>query len=61
MPQRRKYLCLANVVLVIAVFSIPAAAQDKNIWQEYRPSIIVARPVNEKVILFQYNVVIYAP
>ena len=61
MPQRRKYLYLANVLLVIAVFSTHAAAQDKNIWQEYRPSIIVAMPVNEKVILFQYNVVIYAP
>jgi hypothetical protein len=61
MLLRRKYLYLANVLLVIAIFSIPAAAQDKNIWQEYRPSIILAMPVNEKVILFQYNVVIYAP
>ena len=61
MPQRRKYLYLANVLLVIAIFSIQAAAQDKNIWNEYRPSIIVAMPVNEKLILFQYNVVIYAP
>ena len=61
MLQRRKYLYLANVLLVIAVFSIQAAAQDKNIWQEYRPSIIVAMPVNEKLILFQYNVLIYAP
>jgi hypothetical protein len=61
MLQPRKYLYLANVLLVIAVFSIHAAAQDKNIWQEYRPSIIVAMPVNEKLILFQYNVVIYAP
>jgi hypothetical protein len=61
MPQRRKYLYLANVLLVIAIFSIPAAAQDKNIWQEYRPSIIAAMPLNEKVIIFQYNVVIYAP
>ena len=41
MLQRRKYLYLANVLLVIAIFSIHAAAQDKNIWQEYRPSIIV--------------------
>ena len=48
MPWRRKYLYLANVLLVIAIFSIPAAAQDKNIWHEYRPSIIVAMPINEK-------------
>ena len=61
MLQRRKYLYLANVLLAIAVFSIPAAAQDKNIWQEYRPSVIFGMPVNEKLILFQYNVVIYSP
>ena len=61
MSQPRKYLCFANVLLVIAVFSIHGAAQDKNIWQEYRPSVIFAMPVNEKVILFQYNVIIYAP
>jgi hypothetical protein len=61
MLRRREYLYLANVLLVIAIFSIHTAAQDKNIWQEYRPSIIAAMPVNEKVILFQYNVLIYAP
>jgi len=61
MLRPRKYSYLGNVLLVIAVFSIHAAAQDKNIWQEYRPSIILAMPVNQKVILFQYNVVIYAP
>ena len=61
MPRRRKYLYLANVLLVIAVLSTTVAAQEKNIWDEYRPSIIAAMPVNEKVILFQYNVLIYAP
>jgi len=61
MLQRRKYSYLASVILVIAISSINAVAQDRNIWQEYRPSVILAMPVNEKVILFQYNVIIYAP
>ena len=61
MLRRRKYLYLANVLLVIAIFSIHVAAQDNNIWEEYRPSIISAMPINEKWILFQYNVLIYSP
>jgi hypothetical protein len=61
MPQRRKYLYLATVFLLISIFSRYAAAQDNNIWDEYRPSVIIAMPVNEKWILFQYNVLIYAP
>jgi Protein of unknown function (DUF2490) len=61
MLWRRKFLYPANVLLVIAIFSTHAAAQDKNIWNEYRPSVIAATPINEKVILFQYNVLIYAP
>jgi hypothetical protein len=61
MLRRKEYLYLANVLLVIAIFPRHAAAQDNNIWQEYRPSIIVGMPVNEKLILFQYNVIIYAP
>src|SRR6185436_6281433 len=61
LPRKYSY---ATVLLVIVVFSIHAEAQDKknkNIWQEYRPSIISAMPINEKLILFQYNVLIYAP
>ena len=61
MLRRRKYLYLANVLLVIAIFSRHAAAQDNNIWEEYRPSIITAMPINEKWIVFQYNVLVYAP
>ena len=61
MPQRRKYLHLANVLLVIAIFSIHAAAQDRNIWNEYRPSLVFAMPINEKWIAWQYNVLVYAP
>ena len=38
MLRRRKYPYLASVLLVIAILSIHAAAQDKNIWKEYRPS-----------------------
>jgi hypothetical protein len=65
MLRRRKFPYLAGVLLVIAIFSINVAAQDKdkniNVWQEYRPSLIIVMPVNEKWILFQYNVIIYAP
>ena len=61
MLERRKYPYLANVLLLIAVFSIHAAAQDKNIWNEYRPSLISAMPINEKWIAWQYNVLVYAP
>jgi hypothetical protein len=61
MLRCRKYLYLANVLLFIAIFSIDAPAQDRNIWNEYRPSVISAMPLNEKVIFFQYNVLIYAP
>jgi hypothetical protein len=59
--RRWKYSYLANVLLVIAIFSIPAAAQDRNIWQEYRPSLVFAMPVNEKWIAWQYNVFVYSP
>ena len=61
MLQRRTYSYLANVLLLIAIFSIHAAAQDKNIWNEYRPSLISAMPINEKWIAWQYNVLVYAP
>ena len=61
MLWRRNYSYLAKVLLLISILSINVAAQDKNIWQEYRPSIIVAMPINEKWIVFQYNVIIYAP
>ena len=61
MRWRRKYSYLANAILVIAIFTLPVAAQEQNIWDEYRPSMILGMPVNEKVILFQYTVLIYAP
>src|SRR5687767_6698847 len=61
MLRRRKYSYLANILLVIAVFSIPTAAQDQNIWNEYRPSLVFAMPINEKWIAWQYNVLVYAP
>ena len=61
MQRRRKCPYLANVLLVIAIFSVHVAAQERNIWHEYRPSVITAMPINEKWILFQYNVLIYAP
>ena len=61
MLERRTYSYLANVLLVIAIFSIHAAAQDRNIWNEYRPSLISAMPINEKWIAWQYNVLVYAP
>jgi len=61
MPQRRKYLCLAHVLLVIAIFPIHTAAQDKNIWNEYRPSLVFAMPINEKWIAWQYTLGVYAP
>jgi len=61
MQWRRKYLYLANVLLLIAIFSTNAAAQDQNIWNEYRPSLVFAMPINEKWIAWQYNVLVYAP
>jgi hypothetical protein len=61
MPQPRKYLYLTKVLLVVAMFSINAAGQDKNIWQEYRPSLVFAMPINEKWIAWQYNVLVYSP
>jgi len=61
MPWRRKYPYLAKVLLLIAILSINAAAQDQNIWNEYRPSLVFAMPINEKWIAWQYNVLVYAP
>ena len=61
MLVRRKYLYLTNVLLVIAICSIRAAAQDRNIWNEYRPSLVFAMPINQRWIAWQYNVLIYAP
>jgi hypothetical protein len=59
--RRRNYPYLANVLLVTAIFSIHTAAQDRNIWNEYRPSLVFAMPINEKWIAWQYNVLVYAP
>jgi len=58
-----KYSYIATVLFLITLFSIHAAAQDKdkNIWQEYRPSLVFAMPINEKWIAWQYNVVVYSP
>ena len=61
MPHRRKYQYIAKVLLVIAILSTQATAQDKNIWNEYRPSLVFAMPINEKWIAWQYNVLVYAP
>jgi hypothetical protein len=61
MLRRRKCLYLAKVLLVIAIFSINAGAQDRNIWNEYRPSLVFAMPINDKWIAWQYNVLVYSP
>ena len=61
MLRRKKYPYLASVLLVIAILPIHAAAQDKNIWQEYRPSLVFAMPINEKWIAWQYALGVYAP
>jgi hypothetical protein len=58
-PKKNSYL--ASVLLVIGFFAIPAGAQDKNIWQEYRPSLVFAMPINEKWIAWQYTLGVYAP
>ena len=57
----KKYQYLAKVLFLIAIFSIHTAAQDRNIWNEYRPSLVFAMPINEKWITWQYNVLVYAP
>ena len=57
----RNYSYLAKVPLLIALFSINVTAQNNNIWNEYRPSLIAAMPINEKWIAWQYNVLVYAP
>ena len=61
MPHLRKYQYIAKVLLVIAILSTQATAQDKNIWNEYRPSLVFAMPINQKWIAWQYNVLVYAP
>ena len=61
MPWRGNIRTSRTSFLVIAVFSIPTAAQDQNIWNEYRPSLVFAIPINEKWIAWQYNVLVYAP
>jgi hypothetical protein len=61
MLQRRKCPYLANVLFVLAIFSIQVAAQDRNIWNEYRPSLVFGTPINRKWIAWQYNVIVYSP
>lgn len=61
MLWRRKSLYLTHVLLVLVIFSVRVPAQDQNIWNEYRPSLVFAMPVNEKWIAWQYNVLVYAP
>lgn len=61
MPQRRKYLYLTNVLLVIAIFSIHAAAQDNNITNEYRLTATSAMPINKKWIAWQYTMLLSSP
>lgn len=61
MLQRRKYLYLANVLLVIAILSIRTAAQDNNITNEYRLTATSAMPINKKWILWQYTMLLSSP
>jgi hypothetical protein len=61
MLRRKKYRHLASVLLVIAILPIHVAAQDKNIWNEYRPSLVFAMPINEKWIAWTYVLAVYAP
>src|SRR5687767_215210 len=61
MLRRKKYPYLASVLLIIAILPIHAAAQDKNIWQEYRPALVLAMPINEKWIAWQYALAVYSP
>ena len=57
----KKYPYLASLLLVITFFSLHAAAQDRNIWNEYRPTLVMAMPINEKWIAWQYAVFVYSP
>lgn len=61
MLRRRKYLCLANALLVIAIFSIRAAAQDNNITNEFRFTVTSAMPINKKWIAWQYTMLLSSP
>jgi hypothetical protein len=58
MLTRGKYPYLASVLLVIAILSIPAAAQDKDITNEYRLTAVSAIPINKKWIAWQYSMLL---
>jgi len=58
-PGKSPYL--ANVLLVIAILSTLAAAQNTDIWNEYRFTITSAMPINKKWILWQYTMVLTSP
>ena len=58
MLRRRKYSYLASVLLVIAIFSTHAAAQDNNITNEYRFTVVSAIPINKKWIAWQYSMIL---
>ena len=57
MPQRR-YSYIAFVLLLITIFSRHAAAQDNNITNEYRFTVVSAIPINKKWIAWQYSMLL---
>lgn len=48
-------------LLVLLTLAAPAIAQDQDITNEYRTTLVMSKPVNEKVILFGYLGYVNAP
>ena len=56
-----RHLALLIGLLVVLAFAITARAQDHDITNEYRTTLVMSKPVDEKVILFGYVGYVKAP
>lgn len=49
------------ILVFIAIFPSAATAQDNDITNEYRATLVTSKPVSDKVVLFQYLGFVNAP
>lgn len=49
-----KHLASIIGLLSLLVFAAPASAQDNDITNEYRATLVTSKPVSDKVVLFTY-------
>ena len=52
MRYHRGHVALTIGLFLLMIFATPASAQDNDITNEYRTTLVTSKPVSDKVVLF---------